>query len=325
MLLFRYVILIILTLVSLRCSEPISEEDKLHINNIQSVLKLKIESEELWPGLNNPKNAVPLVYYTDSLCYVVNPSTTFKTQFNSKLILSDNEYSYYKTMRIDTVPFHMHVGTTFDDKNNFNYLEPYMQCTSPELTSKFVPVSTEEWRTMVLHEMFHGFQLRQPVFFNMFKELDQTQTTLSELYNSHNWYAESISIENNYLLAAVNSDNPAEFVQKYLCQRNDRYNKVLSELNVDIRDVESIFETMEGTARYIEVNSCKELYDLESNSWIWNVGNGNYFYATGFNIARLLDKLEVKYKSKLFSVEKLSLFAVLTNYFETNTHTDNNV
>jgi hypothetical protein len=36
-----------------------------------------------------------------------------------------------------------------------------------------------------------------------------------------------------------------------------------------------------------------------------------YFYATGFNMARLLDKLGIEYKSRLFKDGKISLEDIL--------------
>lgn len=40
-------------------------------------------------------------------------------------------------------------------------------------------------------------------------------------------------------------------------------------------------------------------YTITKNKWLYMTGS-TYYYATGFNIARLLDKLEADYKSKLF-------------------------
>lgn len=143
-------------------------------------------------------------------------------------------------------------------------------CSSPELTSTIVPVNDNEWRTMVVHEIFHGFQQKHPAFFKRLKDIayaGNSQSTLYELYSSHDWYSESIASENEHLLSALNNDPPTESIQKFLKQRNYRYNRVLAELNIDIREIEELYETMEGTARYIEVNIYPDMYDLEENKW----------------------------------------------------------
>jgi len=54
---------------------------------------------------------------------------------------------------------------------------------------------------------------------------------------------------------------------------------------------------MEGTARYIEYF---KNYTITNDKWFY-INGATYYYATGFNIARLLDKLKVDYKSRLFN------------------------
>lgn len=41
-------------------------------------------------------------------------------------------------------------------------------------------------------------------------------------------------------------------------------------------------------------------YDLATNDWLYRADRSQYMYATGFNIVRLLDKLGVDYKTRLF-------------------------
>lgn len=92
---------------------------------------------------------------------------------------------------------------------------------------------------------------------------------------------------------------------------------------------------MEGTARYLEYKLCSIFatrrpdekllrsdtsfksfnkfrnYKLQSDPWLYKTEKTSYFYATGFNMARLLDKLGVEYKSKLFNQGHLTLEQLL--------------
>ena len=92
---------------------------------------------------------------------------------------------------------------------------------------------------------------------------------------------------------------------------------------------------MEGTARYVEFSlynkfstsqpdyklsksdtsfkSFKKFrnYKIENDKWLYLTEKTNYFYAVGFNLARLLDKLKLEYKTKLFKQGGLSLEAIL--------------
>ena len=82
------------------------------------------------------------------------------------------------------------------------------------------------------------------------------------------------------------------------------------ELAPEAVGAERVYETMEGTARYIEVHACPGGYDLDANDWLYRTDISQYMYATGFNIVRLLDKLGVDYKTRLFD-EGLALDGLL--------------
>ena len=64
------------------------------------------------------------------------------------------------------------------------------------------------------------------------------------------------------------------------------------------------------TAGYIEFHACPGGYDLDANDWLYRTDISQYMYATGFNIVRLLDKLGVDYKTRLFD-EGLALDGLL--------------
>jgi hypothetical protein len=92
---------------------------------------------------------------------------------------------------------------------------------------------------------------------------------------------------------------------------------------------------MEGTARYVEFSLYKDFairkpdesllksdssfksfakfknYNLQKDKWLYLTDKTTYFYATGFNMARLLDKLGIEYKSRLFKDGKISLEDIL--------------
>ena len=61
-------------------------------------------------------------------------------------------------------------------------------------------------------------------------------------------------------------------------------------------------EIMEGSARYIEYQlyECFGDFNLTDAKWLYTIGK-NYYYATGFNLLRLLDKLGIEYHSHIFT------------------------
>jgi hypothetical protein len=56
-------------------------------------------------------------------------------------------------------------------------------------------------------------------------------------------------------------------------------------------------------------------YKIENDPWLYTPGK-RYFYATGFNIVRLLDKLHIPYKSNLFKDGESTLEQQLENNYK---------
>ena len=159
-------------------------------------------------------------------------------------------------------------------------------------------------------------------------DISARQKDLIEAYVHFPWYKRMVDQENIFLLKALNASHDEE-TKKYLksfsnirLQRREKYHKVKG---FDISEAEMLWEAIEGSARYIETrvflsyktsNKNKQLqkYDSSYNSntdfknysitdqqWLFDSTKSNkYFYATGFNIIRLLDKLNIQYKNELF-------------------------
>jgi hypothetical protein len=125
-------------------------------------------------------------------------------------------------------------------------------------------------------------------------------------------------------------------LDSFFVTRNRRLTKVRQELKYDIQPVEELYETMDGTARIAEyglyqyfatkapdlrlasVDSAYHAYayfknhTIEKDDWLYLTHKTTYFYATGFNISRLLNKLNVSYKARLFRDNALSLSQLLS-------------
>ncbi len=327
----RSIRILALVTILFSCKET-NRPDKIILDRIEYIYNLKsLIDKNTWPDFSNPKYDVPLVYYTDSCCYVANPTDNFRHLFNPALVYKNQTLSIYKTGLLDSIPFHMATGITFGDStSDYNYKVPFMNCSSPELTNKFVPDvhSTEMWATMVMHEYFHGFQFKHPQFLDLYKKnVTVSADSLKALYNNNDWFKKSVDRENELLLEALNSDTQTEIQQTIVLSfklRDQRLKQTKELLNLDIKTSEENQETMEGTARYIEYNLYSKFatmqpdmnleksdslyhsykyfknYTITKDKWLYTAG-AKYYYATGFNIARLLDKLKVDYKSRLFS------------------------
>ena len=319
--------------------------EQIIFDRIDYVFNLKsIIDQQVWRGFNDAQFDVPLVYYTDSSSYIANPTPKFLKTFKPIYVFGNKNIKVYKTInRLDSVLFHMETGMSSGDdaKNSYNYNAPFMNCSSFEITATRVPDtrSTEYWTTMVMHEYFHGFQFKHKTFSDyVIKNIAHiSEDSLKNIYVKEGWFKQKVDIENGFLLKAIESTNPLEInknIDTFFIKRKERRLETKQKLNLDIENYEKTYETMEGTARYVEYSlqvlfanlptgnklmqsdpnfqDYKQFknYKMENDPWLYTTGK-SYFYATGFNIVRLLDKLQIEYKTKLFNKGEISLEQLL--------------
>ena len=115
---------------------------------------------------------------------------------------------------------------------------------------------------------------------------------------------ESITWENDLLLKVIDTNDIEEakaYIQLFFKLRDERRERVKKELGIDIVALEQLYETMEGSARYIEYCLYRHLgnFNLSDAKWLYIVGR-NYYYAIGFNLLRISDKFEIDYKYGIF-------------------------
>ena len=322
--------------------------DALAIGRIQYIFALKqVISNAVWPGFSKAKFEVPLVYYTNSNCFVANPTAKFLRIYKPTLIAKSTGLKIYKTGLLDSVHFHMETGTelTPDDSALYNYRSPFMNCSSFEITHRTIPDVdfTEQWVTMVIHEYFHGFQFKHQPFLDYFStHLAYFKgDSLKQIYKRNPWFKESVDAENELLLSALNTHSNKRIkplLHSFFHLRARRRTRVKAELGFDIQPYEKGYETLEGTARYVEWRlyalfagktpsaALQRLdtaygsyeyfrdYAISKDSWLYETGKTAYYYAIGFNMARLMDKLGVDYKSGLFELGGRSLEDVLREW-----------
>jgi hypothetical protein len=338
-------LIIILTLLVHSCKyKDYGKEQKIY-DRIEFVYNLKhTVAEKTWATFNDKEYDLPLVYFTDTSSYVANPTEKFLKKFKAYLVFQNQFIKIYKTKsRLDSLPFHMETGMKLGDPtDDYNYHSPFMMCSSYEETYKTIPnvLSTEEWTTMIMHEYFHGYQYKHKPYIDHYeKEIVQIQPdSLIAIYKNNNWFKKSIDEENQLLIKALNENdtmNTRRLIADFFTLRNKRRNEAFAKLKFDISKYEKCYETMEGTARYIEYSlynffstkrpdykllksdtSYKSFakfrkYDIKHDNWLYQTEKTTYFYAIGFNLARLLDKLKIEYKSRLFKEGKISMEDIL--------------
>lgn len=316
---------ILLFLIGLVSCGYSPKEEKVILDRIEYVYNLKPQvASNGWTGFDDKRFDVPLVYYTSNNCYVSNPTVRFINSRDAKVLHKNNQISIYKTDLLDSVPFHMSVSITLGDLTpDYDYQSPHMKCSSFEITQETIPgvEGIEEWMTMIMHEYFHGFQMKHPEFLKYYEHIVLNlppQDTLKRIYQNNDWFRESVNKENELLLTAMNSTDTGEIhasLDAFFRYRTARREQTERLLNFDPTPLEQLYETMEGTARYVEYTLSCELGLNNPTSdmplWLYRTDKTTWYYASGFNMARLLDKLKAEYKSRLFNEGEVSLEQIL--------------
>lgn len=345
----KRVIFVFFILISFTCE--IQANNNIIINRLRFVYELKSYiADKIWPNFDSEIFDVPLIYYANNNCFIVNPTDLFIRNYKSELIFKEKSFEIYESQLLDSIPFHMAVGITFGDTtSDYNYKSPFINCSSVEIIQKTIPdvSSLEEWATMVIHEYFHGFQFKHKEFLDYFENniaFTSSQKKLSQIYKTNERFKSNVDKENNILLSALASQDKNEIfklIKQFFSLREERRNLTIQNLGFDIKNIEGVYETMEGTARYVEYSLYENFsrkasddklnssviqlnsdtlyhnysffsnFKLENAEWLYRADKTNYFYATGFNIIRLLDKLKVEYKSTLFNSGEATLEQIL--------------
>lgn len=338
-----FLCLILLLLSSSRL--PRSEE-KVILDRIVYINDLKrFIDKAVWKGFTDKKFDLPLVYYTDRFCYVANPTKKFLDAIRPDLVFEGRDLKIYKTNLLDSIPFHMETTVRFGDTSpEYDHNSPFMRCSSFEITQKTIPDvnATEQWTTMVMHEYFHGFQFKHPAHLAYFgKHIAVAADTLQKIYKLHGWFKESVDKENAMLLAALHAADDAQLtsrIDSFFLFRAQRRRQTERQLNLDVQQIEQTFETKEGTARYVEYSLYSHFagkhpdgnllksdtayhsyqyfrnHTLEKDKWLYLSDRTNYYYATGFNLVRLFEKLKINYQTRLFNEGGLSLEQLLQQH-----------
>ena len=291
-------------------------------------------SKSYWTDFNRKTLFSPMLYYTKSGLYTINANERLKNKIDIEpynCISSKVTIGFSKI--IDTTGFYMNVSYEDVDSTALEYKNTLGMFSDVNLTEKFIPdvKDTEEWISMVIHEMFHQYQRS----FKEFRKKQQSsqkdfdRDTLNYLYKNKGWFNKAVKKENRILLEVLDlndNDSIKKYLSDYLTTKEQRISKVRNEERLEISDLENSLSKSEGTARYIEYcvkrtlkeePSNKNLseidikykikrfesYELEQDKWMYNLGGG-YYYSIGFNLTRVLEKLKIDYQKDIFSKNK---------------------
>lgn len=327
--------------------------DSLSVRRISFVLNLKqAVAKNTWPDFGKRSTEGTLIYFNADKSEIFFADSLVIETLDSYEKHSDD---YLLASRTDSIPFHMENMLSFDkgDSSKLYFNNPVEQYCSVEEIAQYIPSveSSEMWSTMVIHEMFHHYQFNN----ENYKEYAKSEISilpfdtrdLSRLGREDDNFLSMIQNENDLLMKAISEDNGSSrdsLISAFLENRKtrlDQYGRGYPYLE----QVEDFYILQEGSARYIEYKSMFELSEYAKDSGSVVISNdpmfnsfqefkeinlndpafsyltypapSDYHYTIGFNIMRLLDKLEVEYKPFLINNPQKGLHKYLEDYINT--------
>lgn len=308
-----------------------SKTQELAIARLQYVYKVKkAVGNDVWPSFGSQKYNIPILYFSGDTTFVANPHLKFIKQFQPAKIFQRKGFTVYRIdHRLDTVRLRMLCTMSFGpDTSLYDYNAPYMKCNSREEFVQVTPFKpdTRGWVNIIMHEFFHGFQLLHYDYGQFFAQnnfaYSAMRDPLQNLFNSHDWYRDLVSLENELLLKAKNSTDRNQtdsLIRAFFKTRNERRSRIQVTPGYNFAFIEKAYETMEGCARFVESHfisvyikdkrlavidtAFKFKRNENTQSDVDSLGiitTGDYYYATGYNIVRLLKKLNISFTSILF-------------------------
>jgi len=342
----RFISTILCLLTGLACFSQ-SKTEELAIARIQYVYKLKKAiGDKIWPSFGNDKYNIPIIYYSGDTTFVANPHPKFVKQYDPIPIFVRSKLSVYRiNRRIDTVQLRMMVSVSYGpDTTLYDYNTPYMKCNSREEFIQATPFKpdTRGWVAIILHEFFHGFQFLHEGYRDYVARhnfiYSAVRDPLQNLFRTQDWYRDYLKSENDLLLKACKSENRQQtdsLIRVFFDIRKERRSRIKTDSDFDFELTEKSFETMEGCARYVEamlfsyyvkdrqLAAVDTAFNNKGNSRenieaLERITEGDYYYATGYNIVRLLKKLNIDFSSVLFKNPSVTLEELLRKSIRKN-------
>ncbi len=304
----------------------------------------------IWPGLSGGDHNPPLLYFTSGTTYAAFLEEGSFPHHEYRTITCYEHTLLKLNRRLDDQPFHMENRMNFADSNSLYFFRPMMLCSDVESMTEFVPdfKTTEDWLPLVMHEYFHSFQFsHQPSLFYLQNLIGMAADTLSTYYLTNASFQHTLKLENELLIGCIKSENQDSldlYLDEFIKLREQRRSGFADSSSFNLAIMEDFWETIEGTARYIEYYLAGKFAQMHvedlmgCDSLFHNFAMFKdslpfeqkphfiertkimpaYYYVTGFNICRLLDKLELEYKPNRFQNPEHSIYEILKEYVEAN-------
>ena len=313
----------------------VKSNEKDYWRHLNYLLQIKNETaKQHWKRFATKNFFNPAIYYTHQGTYSIQPNNhIFKLSGQEKTQKLDNfEFIALSEKYTDTTNFNFNNSYSESDSTALSYQANVLFFQSFDLTNKLIGVEDlQDWSIMVIHELFHGYQVQIPEFKAYRFQLEMPggpDAFLAKYHKELEWYRESIKKENELLKSIWIEDADLKSnLTKYDSIRALRIDRIKNEYEVDIREAEDYEILIEGHARYFE-SLCKRYlskhapnasmlleddlglisgmfkgYEVKKDKNLSNIYNDRYYYPLGYNISMILEKYLPEYKETIYTEE----------------------
>lgn len=290
-------------------------------NELLEVIRLKESiGDQLWPGFKEAD--IPIIFFNNKYEFLYS-----KNEINSNFdLITDNIFSngfIYRTEAVNSKAFAVlvedkwagSIGTLETINKEYflgirGELPPLIRSLFPYQLAK---INRDMHVSATLHEMFHAYQATMNS--ERFNHIDSSYINYplnnqetNELWNKEGYYL-------NLALNSNDVDTIKNCLKNFFEVRDNR-REYISQTEIIF---EKQYEWLEGTAKYVEIKSYELASEIEKSPYNINYKNDvSYwnmefkrlselgslddfrFYISGMAQGRILDKLNIEWKNKMF-------------------------
>jgi|GEM_PF-4100003 len=310
---YAWVLLLLLVSTSLHASK-VDELGQCTMKQKQfemvqfSVQQIKEFARDFWPGWEPEE--VPIYFAEQSGEVIVFNSAGVPKNSNSNCLFAEKTIYQLTQKKELERKFFAYAIMDMDMDNGLASIH----IDDPELMGD----SIIDWVTVFVHEFFHVFQYAQADWLQLFEKtgsLAENVPHLSELYrgsiNHRNNITKQLTLIKQIIFLA---EKPRRKDLVQLLEFRAEHKKLLDEIHPGLAEQEQAMEIFEGVGRFVEtsfyerpdlVDAAATFYKVNYNKSIEaNIKaalsvSGEYYYATGYGMSKILEMTGEKWKEKI--------------------------
>lgn len=309
-----------------------------HRLNYLMALKKRV-AQDHWPAYGKRAIENEVRFYTEQGVYLVHPQLQTLSETRTEPCACPG----FALFRVSDS-----LNTSYQMFTNF--ADGIAACNDVTVSRRYIPEvpDTETWAVMIIHEMFHQYQTSHNAFQQravaMIKGgLHLSADSIREIYSLHPGFKKAVNEENDLLLACLQTTRkPAidSMLTRLLRIRKARLATYRKVTGFDLSVKEEFEQIAEAGTRYIEYhlsNNFKKYpvdaqlaavdtsyranrgfgtYSIEKEGQYLYKTSSVYYYALGFNSIRLLEKLGIPFKSRMYAEPDYSFTKEFERYLK---------